>query len=159
MNKSEYKRRWQLMMKDIGVALLQRYKENFENKAFFDKKWKPEKYPGAGSLMIKSGRLRRSLKCKRTLTSLTFTSDAPYASIHNEGGVIVQKPTKLQREFYWGKFRETKNPMYKASALAKEVRIPIPQRQFIGYHKDIDKIVERCAKDMVEDVMVKMFKV
>lgn len=160
MNKSEIRKQWQIMMEKIAKDIGDEFDQNFERKAFFDKKWRDRKYKNKGSLMNISGNLRFSIEQNRKVygNTIEWSSSLPYAKIHNEGGVIVQKPTKLQREFYWGKFRETKNPMYKASALAKEVRIPIPRRQFIGYHKDIDKIVEKRAKDMLEDVLEKAFK-
>lgn len=155
------KKRWQLMMHDIGVDLLKEYKDNFRRKAFFEKKWKDRKYKGKGTLMNVSERLRNTLSFEESMNRIEFVNATPYASIHNEGGIIEQEPSDLQRKFYWAKYKETKNPMYKASALAKKVRIPIPQRQFVGYHKTVDKIVEEHAQDMIEDVInehLKQFK-
>lgn len=156
MNKSEIKKRWQLMMHDIGVDLLQRYKENFENKAFFDKKWKDRKFGNRGTLLVASGRLRRSITAKTTTNSITFTSDTPYASIHNEGGVI--EVTKKMKGYFWYMYGQTGYEPYKAMAMKKVgSKIAIPQRQFIGYHKKIDEIVEENARAMIEDVMGKVF--
>ena len=146
------KKRWQLMMNDIGVDLLQRYKETFENKAFFDKKWKDRKFGNRGTLLVASGRLRRSIATKATLNSIIFTSDTQYASIHNEGGTI--EVTKKMKGYFWYMYGQTGYEPYKAMAMKKVgSKITIPQRQFIGYHKTIDKIVEEHAQDMIEDVL------
>lgn len=141
------------MMHDIGVDLLEEYKSNFSRKAFFEKKWRDRKYKGKGTLMNVSERLRNTLGVQESVNRLEFVNATPYASIHNEGGIIVQEPSDLQRKFYWAKYRETKNPMYKASALAKKVRIPIPQRKFVGDHKVVEKIVEEHVQDMIEEVL------
>jgi phage gpG-like protein len=161
MNKSEYKRRWRLMVKDIAVDLKDEFDQNFERKAFFDRKWRDRKFANRGSLLVASGRLRRSIRTKETLNSITFSSDSPYASIHNEGGNI--EVTKKMKGYFWYMYGQTGYEPYKAMAMKRlGSKITIPQRQFIGYHKTIDKIVEEHAQDMIEDVIneqLKQFKV
>lgn len=154
------KKRWQLMMKKIAKDMGDEFDQNFERKAFFDKKWPNRKYKNKGSLMNISGNLRFSIEQNRKVygNTIEWSSALPYAKIHNEGGVIEQEPSDLQRKFYWAKYRETKNPMYKASALAKKVRIPIPKRQYIGYHKDLDAIVEKRVEDFIEEVINEQLK-
>lgn len=157
MNKSEYKRRWQLMMDDIAVDLKDEFVENFRRQGFFEKKWKPVKFRKSEGILIGHGRLWRSITAKTTINSITFSSDTPYASIHNEGGVI--EVTKKMKGYFWYMYGQIGYEPYKAMALKKVgSKIVIPQRQFIGYHKDIDKIVESHAKDMVEDILGKAFK-
>lgn len=156
MNKSKIKKRWQLMMRDIAVDLADEFDKNFERKAFFDRKWRDRKFGNRGTLLVASGRLRRSIRTKETLNSITFTSDTPYASIHNEGGVI--EVTKKMKGYFWYMYGQTGYEPYKAMAMKKEgSKIVIPKRQFIGYHKEIDKIVEDNARAMIEDVMGKVF--
>lgn len=84
----------------VRVELADEFDKNFKNKAFFDKKWKETKHPNSkGSLMMRSGRLRKSIKSKIKGTSIQFESSAPYAKIHNEGGQIVV--TAKMKKFFW----------------------------------------------------------
>ncbi len=157
MNKSEIKRRWQLMMKKIAKDIGDEFDQNFERKAFFDKKWRDRKFGNRGSLLVATGRLRSSIATKTTLNSIIFASDTPYASIHNEGGVI--EVTKKMKGYFWYMYGQTGYEPYKAMAMKKEgSKIVIPQRQFIGYDKTIDKIVEEHAQAMVEDVIKEQLK-
>lgn len=156
MNKSEIKKRWQLMMEKIAKDIGDEFDQNFERKAFFDKKWKDRKFGNRGSLLVATGQLRSSIATKTTLNSIIFTSDTPYASIHNKGGTI--EVTKKMKGYFWYMYGQTGYEPYKAMAMKKEgSRIKIPKRQFIGYHKKIDDIVEEHAKSMVEDVLSKAF--
>jgi phage gpG-like protein len=151
------KKRWQMMMHDIGVDLADEFDQNFERKAFFGKKWKNRKFGNRGTLLVATGRLRRSITMKATEKSITFSSDTPYASIHNEGGEI--EVTKKMKGYFWYMYGQTGYEPYKAIAMKRlGSKITIPQRQFIGYHKTIDKIVEEHAQDMIEDVINEQLK-
>ena len=157
MNKSYIKKRWQLMMEDIAVDLKDEFVENFRRQGFFEKKWKPVKFRKSEGILIGHGRLWRSITAKTTINSITFTSDTPYASIHNEGGTI--EVTKKMKGYFWYMYGQTGYEPYKAMAMKKEgCKIAIPKRQFIGYHKEIDKIVEDNARAMIEDILGKSFK-
>lgn len=152
MNKSYIKKRWQLMMEDIAVDLKDEFVENFRRQGFFEKKWKPVKFRKSEGILIGHGRLWRSIKEERTMNSITFSSDTPYASIHNEGGEI--EVTKKMKGYFWYMYGQTGYEPYKAMAMKRVgSKITIPQRQFIGYHKAVDKIVEEHAQDMIEDVL------
>lgn len=151
------KKRWQLMVKDIAVDLKDEFDQNFERKAFFDRKWRDRKFANRGSLLVASGRLRRSIRTKETLNSITFSSDSPYASIHNEGGTI--EVTKKMKGYFWYMYGQTGYEPYKAMALKKVgSKITIPKRQFIGYHKTVDKIVDEHVQDMIEDLINKTIR-
>lgn len=146
------KKRWQMMMEDIGVDLADEFDQNFERKAFFGKKWRDRKFGNRGTLLVATGRLRRSITMKATERSITFSSDTPYAGIHNEGGEI--EVTKKMKGYFWYMYGQTGYEPYKAMAMKRVgSKITIPQRQFIGYHKTIDKIVEENAQAMIEDVL------
>jgi phage gpG-like protein len=93
-------------LEDIKVELDGEFDRNFERKAFFEKKWPERKYDdGVGSLLVRSGALRRSISSRRSGAELTYTSDRPYARIHNEGGEI--KVTKKMKKYFWAKYKET----------------------------------------------------
>lgn len=78
------------ILKDIKVELKDEFDKNFERKAFFNEKWARRKSDdGKGSLMMRSGNLRRSVKIRNTATGLVVSSGVVYATIHNEGGEII----------------------------------------------------------------------
>lgn len=76
------------------MGLTAEFHENFRRKAFFDQPWKPRKESGwkssrrkspRGTLLVATGKLRRSLKAQTTASGVLFTSAMPYVSMHNEG--------------------------------------------------------------------------
>lgn len=161
------------ILTDVKVELSQEFDKNFERKAFFETKWKDRKRHGKGTLMVKSGKLRRSIRAKTGATSVTWTSSEPYASIHNEGGEITV--TKKMKRFFWAKYYELggkikykKNGQmskastnvseeavfYKALAL-KPVgsKISIPERRFIGNHPKVKQTVESVIKENLNTIL------
>lgn len=149
MNKEEFSKEWKKMMKAIAIDLGDEFDKNFERKAFFDRRWKARLLNTRGSLLLSTGRLRRSIGKRVAGDSIIFTSDAPYARIHNEGGEIAV--TKKMKGWFWYMYSKTKLPLYKHLACMKVgSKIVIPQRQFIGYHREVDKIVEENAAAFME---------
>lgn len=155
------------ILTDVKVELSAEFDQNFTRKAFFDKKWKDRKRKGKGTLLVATGKLRRSIRAKTSNTSVIWTSSEPYASIHNEGGEITV--TKKMKRFFWAKYYELggkikykKNgqisktsskvsaeaEFYKALAL-KPVgsKITIPERRFIGNHPKVKQTVENAVKE------------
>lgn len=162
------------ILSDIKVELKDEFDKNFERKAFFNKKWARRKVDsGIGSLMTKSGALRRSIRAQISANGISFTADVPYASIHNNGGDI--KVTRKMKRFFWamyykegGKVKTLKNgeksrskqsvqantlaDFYKAMALKKEGDvIKIPKRQFIGTHPTVEAAVRAIIEQNVKE--------
>ena len=83
---------------DMRVELAEEFDKNFTRKAFFTDKWKKRRNPNAlGSLLVFTGSLRRSIQAKETPDGVRFTSNQPYATLHNEGGkgsVTVRQHTR-----------------------------------------------------------------
>ena len=150
------------ILNDIRVKVADEFDRNFTRKAFFNEKWQKRKRSGRGSLMVGTGRLRRSLTNKVKQNSIVFSSSAPYASIHNDGGIIEVTPK--MRSYFWATYykhikgvsysikerklssvrserKNTEAEYYKALAMSKKLNIP--QRQFIGHHQKIDNHVKR----------------
>ena len=160
------------ILTDIKVELSEEFDRNFERKAFFTKKWKDRKRDGKGSLMVQTGKLRRSIRARVGEDSVTWTSSEPYAAIHNEGGTITV--TKKMKRYFWAKYYETAGKIrYKKSGgiskssmrLSGEAemchsmalmkvgdKITIPKRQFIGDSPEVQrilkKIIHECAKEI-----------
>ena len=151
---------------DIKVKLGEEFDRNFERKAFFDEKWPATKLTyHRGSLMMRTGRLRKSLLSpKVTSNGIIWSSSLPYADIHNNGGEM--RVTSQMRKFFWAKYYQTSSATTKkkngeASSSARNRKlsieaeqwkalalkpigsiIKIEKRQFIGSHPQVDKHIK-----------------
>lgn len=166
------------ILKDIRIDLTEEFDRNFERKGFFDRPWKKTKLQNnRGTLMMRSGALRRSIKSNLSGESITWSSSLPYASIHNEGGKI--HVTAKMKSFFWamyyksagaiGKGNNARNQrlnieaqQWKALALMKiGAEIKIEKRQFIGAHPmitgRIQNIMDHNLKDL-EDFITKKLR-
>jgi hypothetical protein len=158
-----------LLLTDLKIELMDEFDRNFERKAFFDRPW-PEvaRANKRGSLMMRSGALRRGNRAKVAGLSIVFSNSMPYARIQNEGGTIVV--TRKMQKFFWAMYyslagRQTFSVKTKAvngskknQALSNEAgywkamalkkvgsKIIIPERRFIGHHIEVDHAVKRVA--------------
>ena len=153
------------ILKDIKVELTDEFDKNFERQGFFSEKWQRRKSPtrAGGAILVDTGKLRRSIKSTSTNESIVFSSDLPYASIHNEGGEI--KVTRRMKAYFWHKYYEatgsfgrkkngelrkdkrtvqlsTEAAFWKCLALMKEGgSIKIAKRQFLGASPEVERAV------------------
>ncbi len=144
---------------DIRVDLTEEFDRNFERKGFFDKKWKGTNLPNKrGSLLMRSGKLRRSIRAKETGTSVSWSSSLPYATINNDGGEI--EVTAKMKSFFWamaykagmaaGKGNSERSQRLSAEAqqwknlalMKVGAKMKIEQRQFIGDHPVVRQRIE-----------------
>ncbi|MDO4763849.1 MAG: hypothetical protein Q4A00_05655 [Flavobacteriaceae bacterium] len=156
---------------DIKVKLGEEFDKNFERKAFFDEKWKtPKLLNTRGSLMMRSGKLRKSLlNPKITQNSIVWSSSMPYADIHNNGGEI--KVTPQMRKYFWAMY-------YKSSRAGKRGNLPveaqqwkalalkpigstirIEKRQFIGPHPQVDKHIKDIVNNNFQELNQELKKI
>lgn len=165
-------------LRDVKVELTEEFDRNFERQAFFTEKWQRRQRGGDGrAILTKSGALRKSIHSRISDggKEIVFFTDLPYASIHNEGGVI--KVTPRMKRFFWAKFIETRQSFgrrkngslsrdkrnailsaeasyWKAMALKKvDSEIRIPRRQFLGYSPE----VERAVREIIEENLGQYF--
>jgi Mu-like prophage protein gpG len=165
MNSNQFIQR---LLNDIRVDLSDEFDKNFSRKAFFNEKWQERKSDGKGSLLLATGKLRRSIRAKVVNESIVWTSSEIYALIHNEGGDITVTPAL--KAHFWKKYysvagkihysrsgtqRQNKTNdrisslagFYKAMALMKVgSKIHIPKRQFIGFSPEVRKRIELVFK-------------
>ena len=135
------------------------FKNSFVKGGFIDtslKQWAGKQSPlGGKKLMYGTGALMQSIqKTEETAQRVVVSSDTPYSSLHNDGGIITV--TAQMKKFWWaqyykfaGKTKTTgrgrqsnsagnrrlnaKAEYCKRMALMKVgSKIKIPQRQFIG---------------------------
>ena len=158
----------QNIVNDTAVHLTQEFDRNFERKAFFDRKWPSEKIPNhRGSLLMRSGKLRRSVNHRVGEGSIRWASSLPYASIHNEGGEL--EVTAKMKSYFWAMYynaagavtkrkdgklsQSTRNQKltaeaqkWKALALQKVgAKMTIEERRFIGWHPQVDQAIATVA--------------
>ncbi|MCC4211366.1 phage virion morphogenesis protein [Leeuwenhoekiella parthenopeia] len=171
------------IVQDTGIDLTQEFDRNFERKAFFTDKWKETKHPNSrGSLMLRSGKLRKSINKTQGSSEIRWRSSLPYATIHNEGGEI--EVTAKMKKFFWAMYYKSSGAIttrrdgsasksqrnIKLTAEAKKwkamalmpvgTKMKIEQRQFIGWHPEVDKRVETIIdhnlqeynKSLIEDL-------
>lgn len=170
---------------DTKVAVTAQFDRNFERKAFFDRKWKDTNHPNSkGSLLHRSGRMRRSIQKPRSgNTQIHWRSNVPYASLQNEGGEVEVTPQ--MKKFFWAMYYKAAGAVsfsikkkkanntarnrkltgeaakWKALALQKSGTImTIEQRQFIGWHPMVDqtigKVVDHNMLEVNKDILKKL---
>lgn len=161
---------------DVAVDLTQEFDRNFERKAFFNKKWEDTKHSySRGSLLNRSGKLRRSINKSNDGASIRWRSSLPYASIHNEGGEIEVTPQ--MKKYFWAMYYKAAGAItysikkkaanntkrnrklsdeaakWKAMALMKVgSKMTIDQRQFIGWHPEVDRRIELIVNHNMNEV-------
>ena len=147
------------IVSDIKVDLTEEFDRNFERKGFFDRKWRGTNLPNQrGSLMMRSGKLRRSVLSKQNGNSVSWSSSLPYASIHNEGGEM--EVTAKMKSFFWAMYYKAsgavgKEKTERSKRLSAEAqqwknlalmkigqKMKIEQRQFIGDHPVVRQRIE-----------------
>jgi phage gpG-like protein len=138
-------------------------KERFVRKNWVDKSvtaWKkrkesPEwhseaqkKAASRGSLMVKSGRLKRSIrKIKVTRNSVTIGTDVPYAEAHNEGALINQMVNVKSHS------RKRKGRTSTVKAHRRKRKVTLPERRFIGESALLLRRVERLVQREINEIL------
>ena len=163
------------ILKSIAVECRDEFDRNFDRQAFFSRSWQRRKSPINARYKTLHGpqsTLRRSLMAHVEDGAVVFSTDLPYAAIHNEGGEIPV--TARMKRYFWaryyeanggmgrkksGELRQTKEnrrlsteaDFWKAMALMKVgQRIRIPQRQFLGWSPEIGKAVEEIISEELD---------
>lgn len=157
------------VLSDVRVDLTEEFDRNFERKAFFNKKWRGTNMPNKrGSLLMRSGKLRRSILSKQSTNDVSWSSSLPYASINNDGGEI--EVTAKMKSFFWAMFYKAsgaagKGKSDRSKRLSAEAqqwknlalqkvgsKMKIEQRQFIGDHPivrgRIEAVVDMNMKEL-----------
>lgn len=152
------------IIRDFAVECGDEFDRNFVRKAFFDKPWAPVKvYNHRGSLLLRTGALRSSLHYQPTDTGVRVTSDTPYASIHNDGGMIDRHVavTPQMRRWAWARYYATKNNRYKGLALTQKrairQHIRMPARPFVGDHPILRRSLDAIAGKNIRTFSEKLF--
>lgn len=151
------------ILKDTKVELDAAFDENFERKAFFGTPWaklSSNYNPKEGSMLLRSGALRRSLHSRISDTALIYSSNLRYAGLMNNGGTVRQDfvPSPKMRRWAWANYYELKKAgneagadKYRRMALAKRIKrtFTVPARPFVGHHPRVREIFEDVAAEHV----------
>ncbi|MDP2061321.1 MAG: phage virion morphogenesis protein [Candidatus Sungbacteria bacterium] len=140
-----------------GIEAVNFSKERFRQKNWLDRtreKWEPRKRIGTtkkkpkGSILVVSGRLKRSVKkLRQTRNSVTIGTDVPYARIHNEGGEITKTVTVEKHS----RVRAGRKSTVKSHK--RTMNTTIPQRQFIGESAILLRRVERLVEREIRKII------
>lgn len=152
----------------MGTEAQNHFKTSFRNQGFTDnglETWQKRKRTRGGegrAILVKSGTLRRSLrKVRKGALSVSIISNLPYATIHNEGGIIEKKArTHILSFNSKGKFQRqrTEKQRSKTSYMQKAhigaYKIKIPKRQFVGYsetlHRRLTNKIEYKLRNLIK---------
>lgn len=131
------------MPTQIGNAYLNFFLDRFDEQGWRDggtlQKWKArsnrDKKLQKRALLVQSGRLRRSIRMKPVGNRIVFSSDAPYAKIHNEGGTVKARVSVRSH------VRRRRGRTEKVSSHARNVNTKMPKRQFMGRSAFAEQII------------------
>lgn len=154
----------------VGNAGVNYSLDALEKQAWEDEAWakRQSKKDADRALLIKSGRLRRSIKVLRSSQNSVVwgSADVPYAQIHNDGG-IIERPARSEtfaRPRYkrgkkaamfggMGAFRKMTREERKATPQKgqryRAYTITMPQRRFIGDTPALRAVLHKAAKDYI----------
>lgn len=133
----------------------------FRSKVWDGVRWAPVRVPNPrGSLMLRTGALRRSLSFVSRGSVVVVSSSMPYASLHNEGGRVVVPVTDRMRRYWWWQYRKSggRDVRYKAMALSRRSHwsVCVPRRQFVGVTGETDRQLEAQLDEMLEELDMKL---
>lgn len=141
INKPSFMRR---LVNRAGVVAVNFSKERFVKKDWLDgtsrEVWKKRKKADKGSLMVRSGRLKRSIRKISEGDYFVYVgTDVPYAKIHNEGGDINKTVTVRTHS------RTRKGRAETVKTHRRKMKMTMPKRQFLGDSNALGKRIERFA--------------
>lgn len=158
------------VLTDTKVKLTEAFDRNFERKGFFGNGWPETKIPNhRGSLMMRTGTLRRSIRSTVQGSSVRWTSSVPYADLQNNGGELVI--TEKMKRYFWAMYYKVsvaakgrKGSAQKAFSVEAEQwealalkkvgdKLKIPKRQFIGDHPEVKRMVDDIVNFNMKELL------
>lgn len=140
----------------VGGLAVSHFKQSFKDQGFTDvslDKWEPRKRDntsrrGRRSVLIKTGKLRRSVRIVRTGPGRVIVgTNLPYSQIHNEGGPVkaTQKvPLHTRRRHSrTQRGRRVTVREHEVSAHSRQMDFTMPKRQFIGRSLRLNRKIQK----------------
>lgn len=127
-------------------------KERFRRKNWVDrtrKPWEKRKRKARGSLMVATGRLKKSIRVLQVGRDFAIIgTDVPYAQAHNDG-VTIKKTVTVRTHR-----RRTKRGESIVKSHPRKMNLTLPPRQFIGSSailgRRIERLIERDIKKALQ---------
>lgn len=145
------------LLDEASIRALRFSKERFRQKNWIDttpQKWKPRQRRDRGSLMIRSGRLKRSIRVlNKTATSVTIGTDVPYARIHNEGGTIREKVFVKQHSRKRAPRQNRGTGKIQVKAHTQMMNTQVPPRPFIGESRALLNKIEKKMNKLAQNIL------
>ena len=152
----------------VGIIAVNFSKERYVQKNWLSNRrenWKARKRPDRGSVLVKSGRLKRSIrKISQGNYYVYIGTDVPYAQIHNEGGDInktvnvrahTRKRSKRAVSERTGKTLKNRisNGTSQVRSHQRKMNVKIPKRQFLGESAILNRRIERfLSKELNKEI-------
>lgn len=122
------------------------------------------------AILVQSGRLRRSFYTRiKRMDIIQIANSAPYAQVHNEGGVINKAgfrglmyyrevATNLQTRRTIKRFASLKGKKATKATHAMEINVKahsinLPQRQFMGHSRQLEKQQINSIKKWIDEAV------
>ncbi len=153
------------MTVEAGIMAVNFTKERFVYKNWLDKsrsKWKDRKAKDKGSLMVRTGRLKRSIrKLSQGDFYVYIGTDVPYARAHNEGERInktVRVKGHKRKISIRGKrtdraarpTRAVQKAFATVRPFKRKMNLNMPERRFMGDSTFLAKKIERYMKKAID---------
>lgn len=142
------------LMNQASITAVRFSKQRFVQKNWVDKgmpkKWESRKRKDSGRVMVKSGRLKRSIRVvhQRTMSVLIGT-DVPYAQIHNEGGIIQERVSVKSHSRKRSERQRKGSGDIKVKAHTRMMNTRIPPRQFLGSSQALANKIEKKMQILI----------
>ncbi len=131
--------------KRAAVVAVNFSKERFVRKNWVDKTrkpWKSRKRKDRGSLMVHTGRLKRSIRVLHVTNNyVVIGTNVPYAKAHNEGETIKKKVVVKAHN---RRTRSGRNS--KVTAHPRQMNTQLPERRFMGNSALLARRIERLIE-------------
>src|SRR5690606_26575383 len=116
----------QKLPREVSVLALNHFLSSFEKQGFMDSAFQPwarrkNDTRSGGAILVSTGNLRDSTRiAEATIDRIVISNDAPYAAIHNNGGIMKLKVTKRMRKYFWYMYKATGDSKWKYMAMTKK---------------------------------------
>lgn len=150
--------------------------ENFSKERFREQSWKSttvepwkkrkhDKATDNGrAILVKSGRLRRSIKARAVGFDITESSDVPYAEAHNDGfsGDVSETVSSHSRKSYKRKSYTRSDGRvvdavdvnaHQVGQFTRKRNLNLPKRQFIGQSASLDKVITDIIEQEISNAL------
>lgn len=128
--------------------------DNFRNQGYEGDRWKDSN----GTILVKSGTLRRGFEGEATANQVKITNDVPYAAAHNEGfNGEVSVPEHQRAVFVKKGAKKTKTGKVKVKAYKKKLKLP--QRQMAPITSNdsptLSKNINEAISNKINSILTK----